>query len=183
MAKAVVIVDMLNDFVQENGALPVPGAKSLVENIGKIRGKANAYNVLVVYANDAHSPNDPEFKTWPRHAVKGESGAKVIDELLPAACDLVIEKQEMSMFTNKDADKLLRSKGIDELYVVGVATEYCVRAAALGAASLGYKVNVVVDAISGVDIKKGDSTYALLEMGKAGVLPKYTSQVLEEMVR
>jgi len=188
--KALVIVDMLNDFVQENGALPVQGAQALVENIKQLREKAE----LVVYANDAHAQDDPEFKAWPKHCVKGEYGAKVVDELTPKNGDLVLEKQDLSMFKNKEADKLLREKGVDELYVTGVATEYCVRGATLDALAKGYKVNIVVDAIAGVDeIKlpdgnavpetKGAVNRALLEMGNAGAQPVYTAKALEEIMK
>lgn len=185
MVKAIVIVDMLNDFVKEDGALPVAGAQDIIENIGKIKGKAEEYNVLVVCANDAHEQDDVEFKVWPVHAVKGTYGAKVTGDLAPVKGNLVMEKQDLSMFTNKQADALLKQKDIDELYVTGVATEYCDRALVLtdkdkygnlvkGALDLGYEVNVVVDAIAGADLRKGDQNRALLEMGNAGAKPKYT---------
>ncbi len=181
MTKALVIVDMLNDFVDEKGALPVKGARDLVGNIVSLKKAAENYNLAVVYANDAHTEDDPEFKVWPKHCVKDTFGAKVIDELV--ADGKAFEKQDLSMFTNKEADKVLRQYGISELYITGVATEYCVRAAALDARKLGYKVNVVVDAIAGVDLQKGDQYKALLEMGNAGVRPVTTKQALEELVR
>ena len=194
MTKAILVVDMLNDFVQEDGKLPVPGAQTLVENIGRIRGTAGEYDVFVVYANDAHTEDDPEFKAWPPHCVKGTYGAEVVEELKPKEGDLVIPKQDLSVFTNKEAERLLRERGVDELYVTGVATEYCVRGAALDALAKGYKVNLVVDAIAGVDeIKLPDGTVvpetkgavnrALLEMGNAGARPVYTAKVLEELVK
>ena len=191
--KAIVIVDMLNDFVNEDGALAVPGAKEIVENIGKIKGTAGEYGVMVVYANDAHDPDDIEFKLWPKHAVKDTYSAMVINELAPGKKDNVFEKQDIPMFTNPDLNTLLQKNEIDELYITGVATEYCVRGAVLngedkfgdavkGAIDIGYKVNVVVDAIAGVDVQKGDQYKALIEMGNAGAKPKYTAQVLEELV-
>ena len=183
MKKALLVVDMLNDFVQEDGKLPVPGAKEIVENIGRIRGTAGQYDVAVVYANDAHAEDDPEFKAWPKHCVAGTEGAEVVKELVPRMGDLVIPKQDLSVFTNREADRLLREAEIHELYVTGVATEYCVRGAALDALTKGYKVNVVVDAIAGVDLKKGDQARALLEMGNTGAKPVYTKQVLEELVK
>jgi len=137
----------------------------------------------VVYANDAHAEDDPEFKAWPKHCVAGTEGAEVVKELVPRMGDLVIPKQDLSVFTNREADRLLREAEIHELYVTGVATEYCVRGAALDALTKGYKVNVVVDAIAGVDLKKGDQARALLEMGNTGAKPVYTKQVLEELVK
>lgn len=203
MAKAIVVVDMLNDFVREEheggkGKLVVGGAEKIVENIGRIKGTAGIYNVLVIYANDAHAQEDPEFigygGQWPEHCVKGTKGAEVIPELKPAAGDVVLEKQALSMFTNPEADKILRERGVDELYLTGVATEYCVRAAALDAIARGYKVKVVVDAITGVDEillpngvpvpeTKGAVARALLEMGNAGARPVYTTKALDEIVK
>ena len=182
MAKAVVIVDMLNDFVLEDGKLPVPGAQGLVETIGKVRGAAGERDVLVVYAREAHAKNDPEFKVWGEHGVKGTYGAQVVDELAPREGDLVIEKQELSMFTNPEADNWLRQRGVDELYIAGVATEYCVRGAALDALAKGYRVNLIVDAIEGVDLQKGDKYRALVEMGNAGARPVTAAAALEEIL-
>ncbi|MFC1698101.1 cysteine hydrolase family protein [Nanoarchaeota archaeon] len=194
MVKALLIVDMLNDFVNPDGNLPVAGAPELVENINQIRQAAYEKDMLVVYANDAHAENDPEFEVWPPHCVKGEYGAEVFKQLAPQENDLVLEKVDLSVFTNEKADKELKARGIDELYVTGVATEYCVKGAVMNALELGYKVNLVVDGIAGVDkIVLPDETVvpgtfgavnnALLEMGNAGAQPVYTNQVLEEMVQ
>jgi len=186
MTKALVIVDMLNDFVQENGALPVKGAKDLVENIAMLAEKARAQGITVVYANDAHAPDDKEFKLWPKHCVKDTYGAQVVEKLKPQLDDLVITKQDLSLFTNPDAEWNLTKrlgKLVQQLYITGVATEYCVGAAALDARKLGYTVNVVVDAIAGVDLQKGDQYKALIEMGNAGVRPIDTKTALEELVR
>lgn len=188
--KALVIVDMLNDFVNPNGKLPVPNAENIVDNIARLRA---AYP-KVIYANDAHAEDDPEFQVWPEHAVKGTDGANIIPQLAPVNGEVVLEKQDLYMFTNPNADAILRQQGIDELYITGVATEYCVRGVALtdkdkfgntvqGAIQRGYKVNVVVDAIAGVDLKPGDQYRALVEMGNAGVRAVTTQQALEEMVK
>lgn len=203
MAKAIVVVDMLNDFVREEheggkGKLVVAGAERIVENIGRIKGTAGMYNILVIYANDAHAQEDPEFigygGQWPEHCVKGTKGADVVPELKPATGDVVLEKQALSMFTNPDADAILKRNDVDEIYLTGVATEYCVRAAALDAIARGYKVNVVVDAIAGVDEivlangssvpeTKGAVARALLKMGNAGAKPVYTTKALDEIVK
>ncbi len=184
MAKALVIVDMLHDFVDENGSLPVSGAKSIIENIGKVKGTAGNYKVLVAYANDAHTEEDKDhLEKWPVHAMKGTYGAEVIDELAVEETDLVIEKRDNSMFINPSADTQLKAKGIDELYVTGVATEYCVREAVLGALERGYTVNLIEDAIAGVELQKGDIHRALTEMKQAGARFITTSQALDEIVR
>jgi len=185
--KAVVIVDMLNDFVNEKGALYLRQAKNLVANMTKLKTAG-----IVVYANDAHDEDDKEFETWPVHAVKGTYGAQVIDELTPRENDIVIEKKDICVFTNKDADEMLRGKKIDELYVSGIAIKFCIRDLILssrtkygdkiaGALQRGYKVNVVVDAIAGADVKPGDQYRVLMELGAGGARPVTTQLALAEI--
>lgn len=180
--KAVLIVDMLNDFVRKDGALYVPGAENIVENIGKIRGTAGESNVLVIYANDSHDPYDKEFEQWPRHAVRTSYGAEVYEELKPEEKDIIIEKQTLSAFSNSDLERILKKEGVDTLIITGVATEYCVKEAALGSRERDFEAYVVVDAIAGVDLQAGDQYKALVEMGLKGVRPVYTKQVLEELL-
>jgi len=208
MKKAIVIVDMLNDFARNDekyqGKLFVQGSRGIIENIKAIKEVAKKAGVPVIYANDAHEPDDKEFEKWPEHAVKGTYGAKIIDELVATEKNVVCEKQDLSVFTNAAFDEYLAKEGIEELIVTGVATDYCVRAIALetkskygelipGAIDRRYNVTVVVDAIAGVDEivlpdgssvlkSKGAVAKSLLEMGSAGVKPVYTSDVLEGKV-
>ena len=198
MAKALLVVDMLNDFVKSDGnycgKLVVPGASGLVEGIAGLVKCARENGVVVAYANDAHSSNDPEFNSWPQHAVEGTYGAEVIEGLAPKDSDLIFKKQHLSVFTNKSADIILKERGVDEIYVVGVATEYCVKSAVLDGLKNGYSLNVVVDAIAGVDEirlpggtsvpeTKGAVARALVEMGNAGAKAVYAKRALEDFVR
>jgi nicotinamidase-related amidase len=192
--KAMVVIDMLQDFVDESGALPVKGASEIIPNIKMLVNAARKNGVMVCYANDSHDPDDFEFKKWPRHSVQGTKESMVIPELKPEKGDIIISKNDLSMFTYKDTDTLLKSKGIKELILTGMATDYCVQAAALdvpdkygklvcGAISRGYKVSLVVDAIKPIDLKPGDSARCLLLMGKAGVKALTTDEVLKEIAR
>lgn len=174
MKKALLIVDMVNDFVDTGGALPVKGAQELISPIAALSALYRANEDLVIYTNDAHTFNDPEFKDWPTHSVKGTSGSKVTIRLDPHDGDIIIEKQKLSAFSNPKLNSILKKNKVNEITIVGVATDYCVLCTALSAASNDYKVNVVVDAIAGVDIKKGDQYRALLLMGNSGVKPIYT---------
>jgi nicotinamidase-related amidase len=189
--KALMIVDMLYDFVDQRGALPVKGAGELVENIRKLRVAARQKGIPVIYANDAHDPDDKEFETWPRHCVRGEKGSEVVPDIAPGTGDIVIEKKDLSVFTSQKTVTILNELGTKELYISGVATDYCVRAATVptkdkygspvkGAIENGYKVIIIVDAIEGVDMHKGDQFRALMEMGKFGAEPAYTSEILRE---
>ncbi len=198
MAKALLVVDMLNDFVKADdnycGKLVVPGASALVEGIAYLVKCARENGVMVAYANDAHSSDDPEFQSWPPHAVEGTYGAEVIKELAPKDSDMVFRKRHLSVFTNSSIDRILRENGVDEIYVVGVATEYCVKNAVLDGLKNGYSLNVVVDAIAGVDEirlpggtsvpgTKGSVAEALVEMGNAGAKAVYAKNALEDFVR
>lgn len=195
MKKALIVIDMLNDFVRLDGDLSVSGAETIIQTIDELRQRAYEKDIPVIYFNDSHNEDDPELKIWPLHCMKGTKGAEVVEELTPRKNDYVILKQENSAFTNPETLFLLRRLEIEEVYLTGVATDYCVRNFALygnsakGAIDYGIKVNIVVDAIKGVDEilgvpnTKGKVVYSALELGAAGVKPIYANQVLEDMIK
>ncbi|HUZ20265.1 MAG TPA: isochorismatase family cysteine hydrolase [Acidimicrobiales bacterium] len=126
MLTGLVVVDMLNDFV--DGVLANPAAKEIVGPIAALIARARtSQDWLVVYANDAHRPADPELRIYPPHAMAGTAGAAVVDELRPAPGDLVVEKRYYSAFTETALDDLLRTRGVARLVVVGQHTDCCVR--------------------------------------------------------
>ena len=189
--KALVVIDMLNDFVEEDGKLPVKGAKELIPRIKRLIEAARMNDVPVIYANDSHDPDDKEFERWPKHSVEGTKGAEVTLELKPEKEDIIIPKKDLCMFTNKDAIKVLDKKGIQELYITGMATEYCVRHAVISdkdkygdhvkAGAERFKINIVVDTIKGIDLRPGDSAKALIEMGAAGARPIFAEEAEKEL--
>jgi len=143
---ALIIIDMLNDFVRDDGALVVPGAASLVPNQVRILNAARKRKMLVVYLTDSHLPDDPEFRMWPPHAVTGTTGAEVIQELAPQKGDRVIPKRRYSGFFGTDLDLTLREAGVETLILVGVLTDICVMYTSADASALNYRVIVVSDA-------------------------------------
>ena len=89
---AIIVVDMLNDFV--SGSIAHPRIKHIIEPIKELCDKARAAGVPVIYANDSHTPEvDKEFKVWGPHAVEGTWGAEVIDELKPQKGDYIIPRR------------------------------------------------------------------------------------------
>jgi nicotinamidase-related amidase len=162
MKAALVIVDMLNDFV--TGSLPVKDANIIIPGIAELC----EYELLQpVFACDSHLKNDPEFKDWPAHAVKRTKGARVVDDLAEYAdFGWSYPKKSFSLFSNEEVDPELKEDNIDTLFITGVATEYCVRETTLDALKLGYKVYVVFDLIRPVDIEAGN--IAVVEMLQAG---------------
>ena len=94
ISPAVIIIDMLNDFV--TGDLKTERAGKIVSNLKKIVETARQHSVPVIYSNDAHYPHDFEVvRKWGGHAIKGTSGAQVISELAPSTADFILEKRAL----------------------------------------------------------------------------------------
>ena len=149
--QALLVIDMLNDFINEDGALPVKGARRIIPEINKRIKEFRERGEPIIFICDAHDEDDKEFKIWPRHAVKGSYGAKVIKELDKREEDIVVEKKTYSAFFNTELDKILKEKGIDTLALTGVLTNICVLHTAADAAMHGYNVIVYKDAVATVD--------------------------------
>ena len=145
---ALLVIDMLNDFIAEGGALLVPGARRIVPRIAEIIAEARVQGVPVIYVTDSHREDDHEFRHWPPHAVAGSWGAKVVEELEPAPGDYVVPKRRYSAFFGTDLDNYLREMGVRTLYLTGVLTNICVYATALDAAMRNYGVKVFKDAVA-----------------------------------
>lgn len=143
-------VDTQLDFIYPAGALAVPGAESIVENLAELTRFAAAKHIQIISTVDAHGEEDPEFKVWKPHCVTGTSGQqKAAATLVPGADprQIIFEKQEIDFFQNPRLGPLLDNIKADRYVVYGVVTEYCVRSAALGLLQTGAKVELVVDAI------------------------------------
>lgn len=96
--KALLVIDMLNDFVNEDGALPVPDARTLVPSINREIKQCREEASPIIFVCDAHDKEDREFKAWPKHAVDGTEGAKIIYELDRRDSDIIIKKKRYSAF-------------------------------------------------------------------------------------
>ena len=142
---ALIIIDMLNDFVEEKGALVVPTAKDLVPTQAQILNQARKKSLTVLYLADNHLPDDKEFEVWPKHSVAGTRGAQVVDGLAPSKGEKVIPKRRYSGFFGTDLDLTLREAGIANIILMGVLTDICVMYTSADASARGYKVYVVAD--------------------------------------
>ena len=143
--KALLIVDMIHDFV--DGKFGSEGAKAIVPKISALAEKFRATGA-VFYLCDAHREDDPEMEVWGEHAMEGTWGAEVVEELKPREGE-VIRKSTYDGFLFTDLEEKLREKGVEEVYICGVATDICVMHTAFGAFARGFKVNIVEDACSG----------------------------------
>lgn len=168
MGFAFIIVDMLHDFIDPKGKLYFPDGAGVVEPIARLKASFRAAGVPVIYDNDAHPEDSQEFATWPPHCIRGSWGSCVVEDLAVGPDDIVYTKDALSPFYDDGIEKLLRDLGATRLYVAGVATEYCVQACVVDALARGFSVEVVENAIAGVDQKKGDIARAMMAMHRAG---------------
>jgi nicotinamidase/pyrazinamidase len=192
-------VDVQADFMLPGGKLYVPGAEKLLPNIRRLTDAARGGRVFLVSHGCFHTPNDPEFRTFPPHCVKGTPGAELVPEALTekvarvpndAAAKLpkdlsryqqiLLEKQTLNIFESRHAEDLLRQFGSKaEFIVFGVVTEYCVSFAAKGLLERGRRVAVVQDAIETLKPEDGRTTIA--ELQRLGARITTTDQVLQAL--
>jgi nicotinamidase-related amidase len=145
MRTALVVVDMLNDFM--DGVLGNPAAKGIVDPIFRLASQARETRQwVVVYANDAHRVTDVELRVFPPHAMEGSAGAEVIDALQPRDGDVVVPKRFYSAFTESELQGRLRSFDVGRLVLVGQHTDCCVRHTSYDAFCRGFEVVVCPDA-------------------------------------
>jgi nicotinamidase/pyrazinamidase len=173
MAKVLLIIDFQNDFCP-GGALAVDEGDQIAEPIGRLWKEFDH----VLATRDWHPPDHASFETeggpWPVHCVRGTPGAEFHPSMNKIEIDEVVdvgvgrEDEGYSGFEKSSLERLLRERGVEEVAVVGLATDYCVRASAIDAARLGFDTTVVTDAIRAVDVEPGDGERALEEMRAAG---------------
>ena len=170
--KALLVVDVQNDFCP-GGALAVPHGDNVIRIINALITKFE----VVLASKDWHPADSVHFKKWPPHCVQNTSGAEFHPQLAANKFNHVFLKgtknkdDGYSAFeaTSDDLAKVLKQHQITDLYVTGLATDYCVRASALDAVKKGFHAFVVTDAVAAVNVKPDDGSNALEEMRKAGV--------------
>lgn len=145
---AVVVVDMQNDFIDEDGALPVPGAADTVPRIRRLLDWARARGVAVLYTQDTHRDGDPEFEIWGPHVLEGTRGWEIAGEIAPAEDEPVFRKVRYDGFYGTGLDHELRLRGIETLIVCGTVANVCVHYTAASAGLRWYRVIHPVDALS-----------------------------------
>ncbi len=142
---AVLVVDMLNDFV--TGALACDRGKAIVPATSRLLDAARAAGVPVIFCNDAHIKGiDRELKLWGDHAIAGTPGAQVIPELKVSDADYTVPKRRYSGFFQTDLDILLKELGVKTVIMTGLHTHMCVRHTSADAYCLGYDVVVAKEA-------------------------------------
>lgn len=159
---ALLVADMLNDFVNKGASLEIPTARTIIDNIKKEIKTARKKHIPIIYCCDAHKDKDPEFKLWPKHAVKGTEGAEVIKQLKPHKEDSVVAKTSYSCFYKTSLDKLLKKLGITHLIITGVVTNICVLYTAVDAYMRGYRIIIPQNCVAA--LTESEHQFALQQM-------------------
>ena len=184
---ALVVVDVQNNFADPAGSLSVRGGQEVVRAVNAEVARATSAGAPVFYTQDWHPQDTPHFAkdggTWPVHCVQDTWGAALHPDLRVAG--EVVRKGEhgedgYSGFSMRDPSTgevvptrlaaLLRAADVERLVVVGLATDYCVRATALEGREQGWPVTVPWSAVAAVDLAPGDGERTREELVAAGVV-------------
>jgi nicotinamidase/pyrazinamidase len=175
LPRALLIIDFQNDFTP-GGALAVPDGDAIADRINALAASGD-YD-LVVATRDWHPPDHGSFAErggpWPVHCVQDSEGAELHPALDRTGVDVVVDKGQdpgaegYSGFEGTNLTDLLHERGVGEVTIVGLATDYCVKNTALDALSHGFHVTVDSTAVRGVEVQEGDSERALAEVRAAG---------------
>jgi nicotinamidase/pyrazinamidase len=147
----IIVVDMLNDFVRPDGALPCGDAAAIVPFVMEKIADARRRGGRVIYLCDAHLPDDPEFSIWPLHCVDGTFGAKIIDALAPIPGDVVLKKRKYSGFFGTGLHDIIKELKPQKAEVVGVCTSICVMDTVGGLSDREIPVTVYKDGVADFD--------------------------------
>ncbi len=177
MHAALLVVDVQRDFCP-GGALAVKDGGKVVPVLNKTIEAFERSGLPVFFTRDWHPPNHISFKSrggvWPPHCVQGTNGAGFHPDLVIPHSATIISKgdnpdaEAYSGFQGTNLESRLKEMGIDEVFICGLTTDYCVRETTIDALHSGFKASVMEDCVKAVDAKAGDGARALADMKKAG---------------
>ena len=158
---AILVVDMLNDFLKPGGKMVLDTGKVIIEPIRKLLEWGRKNGIPIIYVNDSHQlglREDREFKKRAEHCIDGTWGAEVIEELKPKNDDFMIKKSRFSGFYETNLNLTLKDLKIDTVVVVGVVTNICVRSTVHDAFFRGYQVLVPRDCVMATGEREQESS-------------------------
>ena len=182
---ALVVVDVQNDFADPAGSLYVPGGEEVVPVINEEMRRAREGGAPVLYTQDWHPESTPHFQKdggiWPVHCVMGTWGAQFHPDLVVEGpvirkgshgedgySGFTMRDPETGEETPTELDRLLVERNIDQVVVMGLATDYCVKATAIDAVSNGYRTSVLAEAVRAVNLEPQHGKEALAAIEQAG---------------
>ncbi|MBI4527934.1 MAG: nicotinamidase [Deltaproteobacteria bacterium] len=179
---ALLIIDVQNDFCP-GGALAVAEGDRVVPVLNRCIDKFRKANLPIFATRDWHPEKTSHFVTgggqWPPHCIRGTRGAEFHPDLKLGNDVVVIsggtgpDEEGYSAFDGKDSSgaalaDLLRGRGVERIFMGGLATDYCVKFSVLDGLKEGFKIVLIEDAVRGVNLQPGDSERAISEMVRAG---------------
>jgi nicotinamidase/pyrazinamidase len=183
---ALILVDIQNDFCP-GGSLAVKDGDAIVPVVNELQKRFE----LIVATKDWHPVGHESFVSlWPPHCVQETAGAELVAALDTSRIARVflkgtdLEIDSYSGFFDNEHRRAtglgdyLKGRGVTDVTIAGLATDYCVKFTALDAVMLGFQTSVVVDACRGVEVNEGDTERAIAEMSAAGVNIKESRQLL-----
>lgn len=204
---ALILVDLQNDFV-EGGALAVPGGKELIPLVNRLQKQFDLVVATQDWHPDDHgsfADNHPDKRPgdvahlngiqqtlWPAHCVQNSHGADFVPGLNRDRWTAVFQKGILTgidsysgFFDNgkihaTGLGDFLKKRDVDQVYVLGIATDYCVKFTALDAVSLGFQTTFIEDASRGVDLQPGNVQRAIDEMEAVGVKIIKAEEILNQ---
>ncbi len=146
---AVLVIDMQNDFAHPKGRLYSEASRAIIPAIRSILDKAREVGTPIVYTQDWHVKNDPEFRLWGEHCLEGSWGAEIVDELKPKEGDIIVRKRRYDAFFHTDLDYILRHVlKVKTLVITGTLANICVLHTIGSAVMNWYNVVVPIDAVA-----------------------------------
>jgi len=199
MKRALIVVDVQNDFCP-GGALAVPEGDAVVPIINLLM-QSKCFDLIVATqdwhpanhlsfaSQHGKSPGEvielngaPQI-LWPDHCVENTRGAEMVSRLESSRIARIFQKgqkREVDSYsgffdndhqTETGLGAYLKNENVDQVYICGLATDYCVKFSALDAKALGFETFLIDDASRGVNLKEGDVERAVAELAAKGVLP------------
>ena len=180
-------MDVQNDFCP-GGALPVPDGDSIVPGLNRVISAFAGAGLPIFFTRDWHPADHCSFRAqggpWPPHCVRGTAGADIHRGLRRPAGSVLVSKgdrpdrEAYSGFQGTDLAARLRKLGVKEVFVGGLAIEYCVKTTVEDALKEGFAANVILDCVKGLEVHEGDSAKALDEMKGAGAPASGSSEAM-----
>jgi len=176
MNYALIVIDMLNDFVHKNGVLYFPEAEDIIpfikSRIDLVRQEKNQLfqedNFFILYVCDSHLIDDKEFELFPPHAIRGSWGSEIVDELKPDKnnihSEIVILKTRFSGFFRTPLHAILAEENITTCEVVGVCTSICIMDTVAGLAYRNIEVKIPSKGIADFNKDAHDFSIARMKM-------------------
>lgn len=185
---ALIVVDVQRDFC-EGGSLAVSDTLSLLTPLQQTIHAARRAGAMIVFTKDWHPASHRSFHlhggSWPIHCVENSPGAELMPPLVALPGDIVIHKgipidgPGYSGFDDTGLASQLAQRGVSDIGVAGIATEYCVRATALDAAAAGFSTVVLEDVIRAVE--PAETRKILSELKNSGVGVANAKQWLDQL--